>query len=210
MLCRILLTAVIFLVPLTATASRLDQTGATWKVYRDPINGFRLALPSDWNVVPNSDTQVNLVIQRLEAKHKVALAGIYQNIVRTTDVSHFVFEAFHFTPSALIQPTFTLSVTRSSRILASPKGLASIASSESKQLIRNEGLDLVEAKVVKLPAGNAAFIEGTEVVASTRSLLEIYVIGHEARLYDLTFRTSAGTRDEEPIFLKVAHRIVLG
>jgi hypothetical protein len=190
---------------LLAAAATAGAAGGQWVTLTDKYEGFSLTVPKSIFFVPNSKEKVKTIIAELTKQNQAGVAAVYSQIIGSSDVSKFVYEGFFFTPSATVQPLFTLAAAQTVPANTTRSGLAEVAASEAGAL-RGQGATVSSAKVVTLPAGPAATIEATQEVSGAKTLLVEYVIGNKNRIYLLVFRTAASTRAQLSTFETIARR----
>jgi hypothetical protein len=195
-------------VAVVATLAVCSTAGAArgeWVTLTDKPEGFSLTVPKASYFVPNSVSKVQAIISLLAKRNQAGVAQVYAQIIGSSDVTKFVYEGFFFTPSAPVQPLFTLAVAQTRPANTTRSGLAKVATGWASAL-RKEGATVTTAKVVTLPAGRAALDEAVEVLGGVETLLVNYDIGHGGTIYQLTFRTSATTRESLSTFDTIAKR----
>ena len=193
-----------FALAVLAAVTCASATGGQWVKLTDKPEGFALTVPNSMFFVPNSVAKVKAIITKLKQQNEAGTAAVYSQIIGSSDVTKFVYEGFFYSPSATVQPLFTLGVFRTPAANTTPTGLAAVANSAASTL-RAKGATIVSAKVVKLPAGGAARIQAEEGSGAAKSFLEIYMVGDGTRVYELTFRTGA-SRASLATFESIAKR----
>jgi hypothetical protein len=179
--------------------------GGKWVTQTDTPEGFAITVPASLYFVPNSAAKVKSIVAQLKQQNQAAVASVYSQIIESSDVTKFVYEGFIYTPSAPVQPLFTLAVFHTDAANTTPSGLAAVARSSASAL-QKKGATILTTKVVTLPVGQAGFVQANEGSGATKTLLETYIIGHGSRLYELTFRTTAGSRAGLPTFETITKR----
>ena len=177
---------------------------APWVTLVDKPEGFELTVPKSVFLVPNSVAKVRSIINQLEAQKQSQIAHVYSTIINSTNVTLFVFEAFIYSPSASIQPTVTLAVGRTPAV-NTVKDVATTAEAVARGYAA-KGAKILDSKVVTLPAGLAAFVELSVATGASAALVEIYVVAHGRRLYELSFATDASTRSDATTFTAIARQ----
>jgi len=172
----------------------------------DKSGGFKLTIQKSWYLVPNSPASVQSIIVQLEKSNQAGVGRVYAEILGTTDVRRFWFEAFDYSALAAIQPTVTLGIARSTKALTSPASLVPLAAAVAKSFAATPQTTVTLETVVTLPEGRAAFVEATRGFPGSSSLIEVYVIPHGTRLYQLSFATDAADSTDAASFAEIAQR----
>ena len=178
-------------------------------VYVDRGAGFEITIPKTWQTVPRSLTAVKALISRLEKQKRTELAGEYNSLISSADgrsaVTSFVFQAFLYPQISPVQTEVTLGIVRTP-VTYTAKDLLSIGQTFVKQFAKAKGAKIDKPKVVTLPAGPAALVEGTAPAGSgLKSGFELYLVPHGKRLFGLSFTTQASLLSEaSPLFDAIA------
>lgn len=176
--------------------------------YLDKPAGFSITIPKTWELIPRSVASVESLIKQLDAKKQTELAKVYTAIIDSTagraELQTFVFQAFLYPPISPIQTQVNLGIVRTTTVYSS-RDLMSVGETFAKEFSSTKGAKISKPKVVKLPAGPAAFIEGTEPAGGgLRSGIELYIIPHGKLLYELAFQTDARALSSATVFTAVA------
>jgi hypothetical protein len=190
---------------LCATAAGANLPSTT---YFDKPAGFRITIPKTWQLVPRSLAGVKARIKQLDKKKETDLASVYSAIVSTaagrSELTSFVFQAFLYPPISSIQTDVSLGIVRTTTAYG-VKELPSLGDTFAKELATTKGSKIPKPKMVTLPAGPAAYIEGTEPAGGGLSTgFDLYLIPHGKRLYELSFRTDASALSKATIFTAIA------
>jgi hypothetical protein len=202
--CHVFLLCLLAALAITTTAG---AAGGKWVTQTDKPEGFAITVPTSLWFVPNSVAKVKAIELQLAQQNNAGAAAVYAEIRKSSDVTKFVYEGFFYTPSATVQPLFTLAVLGTAAANTTPSALSALAKSSASAL-QKKGDSIVAAKVVTLPAGHAALVEATEP-GTTKTLLVQYTIGAGSRVYQLTFRTDAKSKASLATFQTIAKRFAL-
>lgn len=188
-----------------AVAGAANEPSTT---YVDKPAGFRITIPKTWQAVPRSLSGVKALIKQLDKEKETELAGVYSSLISTaggrSQLTSFVFQAFLYPPIASIQTEVALEIVRTPTAY-SVKDLPSIGETFAKEFATAKGSKILKPKVVTLPAGPAAWVEGTEPAGSgLKSGVELYVIPHGKLLYELSFSIEASLLNKATIFTAIA------
>jgi hypothetical protein len=203
--CRKLAAGVIAALAVCAPASAAK---AQWVTLTDKYEGFSLTVPKSMYFVPNSVAKVKTIVKQLTQQNQAGAAAVYTQILAggSKDITPFVYQGFFLTPSASVQPLFTLAAATTPKTNTTAAGLTRIAASSAAALRAKNGATILAAKLVTLPAGPAALVEASEVSGGVKTLLVVYTIGDGSRIYQLTFRTDAATKASLATFDTIAKR----
>ncbi len=190
---------------LSASAAGANVPSTT---YLDKPAGFRITIPKTWQLVPRSVAGVKARIKLLDKKKEADLASVYSAIVSTaagrSELTSFVFQAFLYPPISSIQTDVSLGIVRTTTAYG-VKQLPSLGDTFAKEFATTKGSKILKPKVVTLPAGPAAEIEGTESAGGgLRTGFDLYLIPHGKRLYELSFRIDASALSKATIFTAIA------
>jgi hypothetical protein len=186
------------LLALCAAAAAAAPTSTT---YVSKAAGFRITVPNDWRYVPNTVAQIEADVATLRRERKTALADIYASIIATpagrSAVGGFAFDAFLYPAISSTQTEIVLEIARTTRAYTP----AQLAPTFAKQLASTPGARVDTPRTVSLPAGGAAFIEGTGAGAEG---FELYLIPHGKLLYELSLHGRASDLRKETVFASIA------
>lgn len=199
--------AAVLIVALAICAPASAASGK-WVTLTDKYEGFALTVPKSMYFVPNSVAKVKGIIKQLTQQNQAGPAAVYTQILGSgsKNITPYVYQGFFYTPSAPVQPLFTLAAATTSQANTTSAALTKSAASSAAALRSKTGATILASKLVKLPAGHAAFIEATETSGGAKTLLVVYTIGDGSRIYQLTFRTDAGTKASLATFDTIARR----
>lgn len=190
-----------------AAALAVNEPSTT---YVDTPAGFKITIPRAWQPVPRSLAGVRALIKQLDAKKQTELASVYASIIGTaagrSELTGFVFQAFLYPPVAPISTDVSLGIVRTTTGYGA-KDLPSLGDTFADEFATTKGAKIAAPTVVTLPAGKAAFIEGTEPAAGggLRAGFELYLIPRGKLLYELSFRTDVTLLGKATIFTAIAH-----
>jgi hypothetical protein len=195
-----------------ATAAATANIPST--TYVDKTDGFAITVPTTWKLVPRSTAALAAAIAALKKTKKpeqLALASTYSSIGATasgrTGLTAYRFQAFAWPPD-ITTPLLTevsLGVVKTSRAYGSAD-LTPLGDEYANALAANTGSRILVPKTVRLPAGNAEFVEGT-IPAGNGGLatgVELYLIPHGKRVYELSFQIDARGLSQAKLFTSIA------
>lgn len=188
-----------------ASAGAANQPATT---YLDKPAGFRITVPNTWQPVPRTLAGVKALIKQLDNKKQTELASLYSSLISSaagrSELTNFAFQAFLYPPISTIQTDVSVGIARTPTAYG-VKDLPSLADTFAKEFATTKGSKIMKPKVVTLPAGPAALIEGTAPAGGGLSSgLELYLIPHGKLLYELSFNTDARALSSATIFTEIA------
>jgi len=187
-----------------ATAAAANQPSTT---YLDKPAGFRITIPKTWQPVPRSVAGVKALIKQLDKKKETELARVYSAIISTAAGRSG--RTLRASRASLPPPISSIQTDVSLGIVRTPKAygvndLPSIGDTFANKFATTKGSKILKPTVVTLPAGPAAFIEGTEPAGGGVSTgFELYLIPHGKLLYELSFRIDASALSSATIFASI-------
>jgi hypothetical protein len=205
---------------IVVVAAALLAGGAAGKnvpstTYVDKSGGYSLTIPTSWKLVPRAVPQVKALIARLKKTKQAHLASTYSSIISSaagrTSVTAYRFQAFAWPQSAgtplLTQVSLGIVTTTKAYGASS---LTAIGAQFASSLASAKGSKITVPKRVNLPAGPASFIEGTIPAGGGLSNgIELYLIPHGKRLYELSFQTDARALGQATLFTSIAQHFKL-
>ena len=180
--------------------------------YVDKRGGYRITIPTKWQVVPPSPTAVKAIVAKLKRQKKTALANAYGIYTSTAagraELKQFTFRAFMW--PALPSPVPTDVSVRIQQVSRRYKAvdLPSIAMTFRKQLV-SPGATVAQPQMVKLGAGRAALISGTVPLpkryGGAKTGFTLVLLLRPGRLYMLSFRIDSRAAKDAKIFASIAN-----
>jgi hypothetical protein len=163
----------------------------TWRTVAVPTDGFTVAVPASWQVVPRSTPRLEALIADLRKRKRTTLALQLAQIAaarRATDTV-YRFQAIAWPPPAgAIVPDVTVK-TDALAPDATAAALPAIAKRVAQALSRAAGATAAPPVARRLPAGRAYAVVGTtRITKSLRSRYAIYLLVHARTLYSVAFR----------------------
>jgi len=197
--------AVLFLAA-PAAAKNLPST-----TYVDKSAGYRITIPTKWQVVPPSVALVKAKVAQLKKQKKTQLATAYSDYISTksarAELTQFRFRAFMW--PALPSPVPTDVSLRIQPVAKRYKAadLAAIASVFRKQLI-SPGAAVSKTQMLKLPTGRAALLTGTVPLGKSfggaKTGFTLILMLRPGRLYMLSFRIDSRAAKDAKVFASIA------
>jgi hypothetical protein len=189
--------------------SAVDATSGNWQSFVDHSYGLRVEIPMGWHTVPTTIPDVKSLVTQLSRNHQNGLAAAYLALIHTpqarTKLLSYHFQAFQYLPNTAVLPDFTLAFARTSHPFTT-HDLSAVSTSVSNSFTK-QGMKITEAKVVTLPAGPAAYVEGTQAGPGTDAIhFEAYLIPHGTLLYSLSFRAASSSATSGATFHAIANR----
>jgi hypothetical protein len=170
-----------------------------WKTYRSAGDGFSIAVPELWQVIPATRESRLGLVARLRARgerDRARLVGSYGGRDHP-DVRGRVFWAVQYPelPGALTTDV-TVSWTRLPRTSRNPRGLLELSSFLADRLERSTGFDLAtrRPRPVTLAAGRAYLVYGTSRTpgpGGARTAFATYLLLGHGGLFNVTLRTDS-------------------
>lgn len=202
----VVLTLAGFVVSSVASAA-----SGPWVSFVDNSYGIRVAIPKSWHTMPPTVAGVQSLIGQLKKSKQTGLAQVYSSFISTAGARQkmlsYHFQVFQYSPGSSIQPDFTLAFARIPRAYTA-NDLAAVSKSIAKKFASASGA-ITKQTVMTLPAGPAAFVEGTQPEtggSGLRTQFAVYVISHGTLLYELSFRADARAAGEAATFTAIARR----
>jgi hypothetical protein len=183
--------------------------GTSWRTVSDGADGFSIAVPASWQLVPRSTKGVKARVAQLQRQKRMPLATQYAVLAagRKGASSPFRFQAFAWpAPPGPIVPDVSVKLDT----VAKGATLKSVAAGFRRALAKPRGARVAAPRRVVLPAGRAVELEGS--IALTRknakplhSAYTVYLLLRGKRLYSISFRYAAAqTTAEAPLFRQIA------
>ncbi len=189
-----------------AAAKNLPST-----IYVDKSSGYRITIPSKWQVIPPSLAAVKTKIAQLKKQKKTDLASVYSSYIGTAsareDLRNFRFRAFMW--PALPSPVPTDVSLRIQPVAKTYKvaDLPAIGASFAKNMA-SPGAKISKPQLLKLPAGNAILITGTvplpKAFQGAKTGFTLILMLRPGRLYMLSFRIDSRAAADAKIFTSIA------
>jgi hypothetical protein len=201
-----LAAVVVVAASLAGGAAAKNYKGTT---YVDKSGGYRITVPTAWKLVPRTKAGIKATIADLKKKKQTALADTYSTILADTsaaELSAYEFQAFAW-PVDSATPILTqvsVGIVTTSHTFTA-KDMTAIGDTYANQLAANKGSKITVPKEVKLPAGEAEYIIGT-IPAGTglANGVELYLIPHGKKLYELSFQIDASLLSQATLFTSIA------
>jgi hypothetical protein len=179
---------------LTGSAGAATGAATPWRTVAVPADGFSIAVPAAWQVVPRSTQRLNALIARLRKGRRTALELQFAEIAAARRATHTVyrFQAFVWPPpKGAVVPDVTVKLDPL-RAGTTRDALPLIARQIVKALSRSAGATAAAPVARALPAGHAFEVTGTTRLSkSLRSRYAIYLLIHGGKLYSISFRGPA-------------------
>ena len=192
---------------LVAFALAVPGGGTSWRTYRDATDACTVAVPSGWQVVPQSTADVKARAAQANAHHDVSLAAEWGVIAaeRKTE-PRFGFQAFQWpAPEGPIDPDVTVKVDPVTPATTA-KNLPAIAKAYAQSLAKTKGVRVAAPVAVKLAAGPSVRLDGSVPLGKGgRTGFTVYLLLRPKRLYSLSFRY-APSHAEADLFAQIADR----
>lgn len=179
----------------------------------DKAEGYTITVPRSWAPIPRSEAGIRSLITQLKARKTAeadALASTYSSILASpqavSELSTFGFQAFPWPPdpNTPILTELSVKVTHTS-LTDTAANLAMLGQQYAAALRDNAGAKIDSPREVKLPAGNAEFVEGSVPAGGGLSNgVELYLLPHRSHLYALSFTIDARLMAKATIFAKIA------
>lgn len=189
-----------------AGAANLPST-----TYVDKPGGYRITIPTKWQVVPPSVDLVKAKVAQLKKQKKTALARAYGSYVSTAagrqELKQFRFRAFMW--PALPSPVPTDVSLRIQKVSTSLKtsDLPNIGATFRKELA-SPGATVSQPQAVKLGAGKAVVLTGTVPLPASyggaKTGFTLVLLLRPGRLYMLSFRIDSRAAGDANIFTSIA------
>jgi hypothetical protein len=184
-----------------------DRQGTT---IVDKAQGYELTIPNTWKLIPRTKAQLEATIATLKKKKETKLAAMYASILSSpagvSGLTTYRLQAFAYPqdPATPILLEVSLGIVPTTKAYGT-KDLPSIGATYANALAANKGSKIYVPKQVKLPSGPAEFIEGTVPVGGGFSNgIELYLIPHGKKLYELSFQVDARLLSQATLFTAMA------
>jgi hypothetical protein len=161
--------------------------------------------------VPRSKAAVEAEIKKLgTGAANAELVATYKAVISTasgvSSLTAYKFQALAW-PVDTDTPILTqvsVGIVKTSKVYGK-KDLPAIGATYANALAANKGSKIVDPKLIELPAGPAEFIEGTIPAGTGLSNgVELYLIPHGKKLYELSFQIDATLLSSAKIFTAIA------
>jgi hypothetical protein len=179
--------------------------------YVDKPAGYKITIPTKWQIVPPSVAAVKAKVAKLTKQKKTQLAGAYSLYISTAaarqELTQFRFRAFMW--PALPSPVPTDISLRIEKIPTRFKAsdLPTIGATFRKQLL-SPGATISQPRLVKLGAGRAVMLTGTVPLPSgyggAKTGFTLVILFRPGRLYLLSFRIDSRAAKDANIFASIA------
>jgi len=179
--------------------------------YVDKTAGYRITIPSKWQVIPPSLSLVKARITQLKKQKKAALASIYSSYISSasarSDLRQFRFRAFMYPTLPSPVPTdVSLRIQAVSKKFKA-KDLPAIGASFAKNMT-SPGAEISKPRLVQLPAGKAIVLTGTvplaKQFAGAKTGFTLILLLRPGRLYMLSFRIDSRAAADANVFGSIA------
>ena len=180
-------------------------------IYVDKSGGYRLTIPTKWQVIPHSLADVKKKVAQLKKQKKADLASVYSSYISTADarkeLAEFRFRAFMW--PALPSPVPTDVSLRIQPIAKTYKvaDLPAIGASFVENMA-SPGATISKPELLKLPAGSAILITGTvplpKEFQGAKTGFTLILMLRPGRLYMLSFRIDSRAAADAKIFTSIA------
>jgi hypothetical protein len=195
-------------VVLVAAASAANQPSTT---YVDKPGGYAITIPRTWQLIPRTVPAVKALAAKLNKKSSTkTLASYYKGIVGNKSglagLKAYRFQAFDWPDSYSSPVPIEVSVgIVPTKTTISAKDLPAIGNTFARAFLQNKGAKVTTPKIVTLPAGKASFYEGiVPIGAGFTNGLEMYLIPHGKRLYELAFGIEGSQLKSAALFTSIA------
>jgi hypothetical protein len=190
----------------TAAAKNLPST-----IYVDRGGGYRITIPTKWQVIPPSVALVKKKVAQLKKQKKTALASAYSSYVSTAaaqkELDEFRFRAFLWPSLPSPVPTDV-----SLRIQPIAKRYTAADLPAIGAAFRNNmaspGAKIAQPRLIKLPAGKAVVISGTvplpKEFQGAKTGFTLFLLLRPGRLYLLSFRIDSRAANDAKVFGSIA------
>jgi len=189
-----------------AAAKNLPST-----TYVDKSAGYRITIPTKWQVVPPSVAAVKAKVAQLKKQKKTQLATAYSDYISTksarAELAQFRFRAFMW--PALPSPVPTDVSLRIQPVAKTytAADLPAIAAVFRKQLA-SPGAPVAKTQMLKLPSGRAALLTGTvpldKSFGGAKTGFTLILMLRQGRLYMLSFRIDSRAAKDAKVFASIA------
>jgi hypothetical protein len=200
---------------LVALAAVAGGSGANVKgtVIVDKQEGYQIAIPNTWRLIPRTKAEVEAVIAALKKKKETDLATFYAGIIASksglSGLTTYRLQAFDW-PGSMESPVpieLSVGIVKTPRAYG-PKDLASIGAVYANALAANKGAKVTVPKTVTLPAGKAELILGSIPIGNgVMNGVKLYLIPHGKRLYELSFQIEASQLATATLFASMANSL---
>jgi hypothetical protein len=208
-----LTAAVLAAAAVAGAAAAKTQPGTT---YVDAQYGYAITIPKSWKLVPRTLAGVKKQIADLrQKKATVDLADVYASIISTptgrSQLTTYRLQAFAYPtdPNTPLLTEVSVGIVKLPRVYTK-KDLPAVGATYANALSAGTGSKITVPKTVSLPSGPATFIEGT-IPAGTglQNGIELYLIPHGKRLYELSFQIDATYLSHATLFTSIAQHFKL-
>jgi len=193
---------------IAASAGAKNQPSTT---YVDKTAGYRITLPTKWQVIPPSLAAAKQKIAQLKKQKKTDLASVYTSYVGTAsarkELSEYRFRAFLW--PALPSPVPTDVSVKIVPVAKTYKvaDLPAIGATFAKNMA-TPGAKIDKPQLLKLPAGNAELITGTVPLPASfqgaKTGFTLIILLRPGRLYLLSFRIDSRAAADAKVFASIA------
>jgi hypothetical protein len=192
--------AAVFAVAVCVTGSA--GAAAPWRTVAVPRDGFSIAVPGTWHVVPRSTPRLEALIAGLRKRKQTALALQFAQIAAVRRATHAVyrFQAFAWPPpKGAVVPDVTVKIDPL-KAGTTRAALPRLARRIANALSRSAGATAAAPVARTLPAGRAMTVTGTTRISkSLRSRYALYLLIHGRKLYSIAFRGPATEAESDVV-----------
>jgi hypothetical protein len=190
-----------------ATAKNLPST-----IYVDKSAGYRITIPTKWQVIPPSVALVKRKVAQLKKQKKAGLAAAYSTYISTAaarkELTQFRFRAFLWPLLPSPVPTdVSLSIQPIAKTYKT-KDLPAIGASFRKNMA-SPGAKIAQPQSLDLPAGKAVLITGTvplpKAFQGAKTGFTLILLLRPGRLYLLSFRIDSRASADAKVFASIAN-----
>ncbi len=180
--------------------------------YVDKPAGYRITIPTKWQIVPPNVKAVQTRVAQLKKQKKTDLANAYAVYVSTAsarqELTQFRFRAFMWPALPSPVPTdVSLRIQQVSKKYGAAD-LPGIGATFRKQLASAKGSTVSQPQPIKLGAGKAILLTGTvplpAAYGGARTGFRLVLLLRPGRLYLFSFRIDSRAAKDAKIFASIA------
>jgi hypothetical protein len=180
-------------------------------IYVDKSAGYRITIPSKWQVIPPSVALVKKKVAQLKKQKKTELAAAYSTYISTAaarkELTQFRFRAFLWPMLPSPVPTDVSLSIQSIAKKYKTKDLPAIGASFRKNMA-SPGAKIAQPQLLDLPAGKAVLITGTvplpKAFNGAKTGFTLILLLRPGRLYLLSFRIDSRAAADAKVFTSIA------
>jgi hypothetical protein len=194
-------------------ASAVSAENLPSTTYLDRADGYEITIPTAWKLVPRSKAELTAEIASLRRTKSAAnaeLASTYASILASpagvTGLTSYRFQAFAWPVdgSTPLLTEVSVGLVGDSKAYGHAN-LTTVGDQYANALSANAGSKILDPRRVRLPAGNAEFVEGTIPAGSGLATgVELYLIPHGKHVYELAFSVDATFLSQATLFAAIA------